>query len=61
MTKQTQFMFLKNVTHFATDCMPSFNPIMVQAYAAFFSCTAVPQASDSMTALTGSFNYLVEP
>ena len=26
------------------------NPIMVEGYAAFFSCTAVVQASDSMTA-----------
>ena len=27
-----------------------FNPIMVEGYAAHFSCTAVVQASDSMTA-----------
>ena len=27
-----------------------FNPIMVEGYAALFSCTAVVQASDSMTA-----------
>ena len=27
-----------------------FNPIMVEGYAAFFSCTAVVQASDSMPA-----------
>ena len=27
-----------------------FNPIMVEGYAALFSCTAVGQASDSMTA-----------
>ena len=27
-----------------------FNPIMVECYAALFSCTAVVQASDSMTA-----------
>ena len=27
-----------------------FNPIMVESYAALFSCTAVVQASDSMTA-----------
>ena len=26
-----------------------FNPIMVEGYAALFSCTAVVQASDSMT------------
>ena len=32
--------------HYATDCMPSFNPIMVEGYAALFSCTAVVQASD---------------
>ena len=36
--------------HYAADCMPSFNPIMVEGYAALFSCTAVVQASDSMTA-----------
>ena len=35
--------------HYVTDCMPSFNPIMVEGYAALFSCTAVVQASDSMT------------
>ena len=28
-----------------------FNPIMVKGYASLFSCTAVVQASDSMTAL----------
>ena len=28
-----------------------FNPIMVEGYAALFICTAVVQASDSMTAL----------
>ena len=27
--------------HDAVDCMPSFNPIMVEGYAALFSCTAV--------------------
>ena len=36
--------------HYAADCLPSFNPIMVEGYAALFSCTAVVQASDSMTA-----------
>ena len=36
--------------HYATDCMPSFNPIIVGGYAALFNCTAVVQASDSMTA-----------
>ena len=34
-----------------TACLV-FNPIMVEGYAALFSCTAVVQASDSMTALT---------
>ena len=33
-----------------TACLV-FNPIMVESYAALFSCTAVVQASDSMTAL----------
>ena len=32
--------------HYAADCMPSFNPIMVEGYAALFSCTVVFQASD---------------
>ena len=32
-----------------TTCVV-FNPIMVESYAAIFSCTAVVQASDSMTA-----------
>ena len=32
-----------------TACL-DFNPIMVEGYAALFSCTAVVQASDSMTA-----------
>ena len=36
--------------HYAADCMPSFNPIMVEGYAALFGCTAVVQASDSITA-----------
>ena len=35
--------------HYAADCMPIFNPIMVEGSAALFSCTAVVQASDSMT------------
>ena len=33
-----------------TACLV-FNPIMVEGYAALFSCTAVVQASDSMTAV----------
>ena len=32
-----------------TACLV-FNPIMVEGYAALFSCTAVVKASDSMTA-----------
>ena len=32
-----------------TACLV-FNPIMVEGYAALYSCTAVVQASDSMTA-----------
>ena len=35
--------------HCAADCMPSFNPIMVESYDALFGCTAVIHASDSMT------------
>ena len=33
-----------------TACLVFFNPIMVEGYAALFGCTAVVQASDSMTA-----------
>ena len=36
--------------HYAAYCMTSFNPIMVEGYAGSFSCTAVVQASDSLTA-----------
>ena len=36
--------------HYAADCMPSFNTTLVEGYAALFSCTAVVQASESMTA-----------
>ena len=36
--------------HYAADGKPSFNTIMVEGYAALFSCTAVVQVSDSMTA-----------
>ena len=32
-----------------TTCLP-FNPIMVEGYAALFSCTAVVQTLDSITA-----------
>ena len=32
-----------------TACLV-FNPLMVEGYAALFNCTAVVQASDSMTA-----------
>ena len=35
--------------HYAADCLV-FNSIMVEGYAALFSCTAVVQASDSMAA-----------
>ena len=35
-----------NFRHYATDYMP----IMVECYAALFNCSAVVQASDSMTA-----------
>ena len=37
-----------------TACL-AFNPIMVDGYAALFSCTAVVQASGSMTASMLSF------
>ena len=36
----------------ATVNMLSFNPIMVDNYAAFFNCTPVGRASDSMMAPT---------
>ena len=35
------------------------NPIMVCSYGFLFNCTTVGQASDSMTALTQSFNRWV--
>ena len=35
------------------------NPIMVGSYILIFNCTTVGQTSDSMTALTLSFNLLV--
>ena len=35
------------------------NPIMVYGYGFLFNCTTVGQASDSMTALTYSFNRWV--
>ena len=38
--------------HHATDCKPSFNPIMIESYVALFSFAAVIQVSDSMTAST---------
>ena len=37
-----------------TACLV-FNPIRVEGYAALFNCTAVVQASDSMTASVCSF------
>ena len=36
-----------------------FNPIMVDNYAAFFNCTPVGRASDSMMAPTLSYSFLV--
>ena len=48
-------LFKRIVNRFKRDIMRQtaclvFNPIMVEGYAALFSCTAVVQASDSMTA-----------
>ena len=40
--------------------MPSVNPVMVESYAAPFGCTAVVHVSDSMTASTLSFKWLIE-
>ena len=34
-----------------------FNPIMVDNYAAFFNCTPVGRASDSMMARTSSYSF----
>ena len=42
-----------------TACL-FFYPTVVESYAALFSCTAVVQASDSMTASTISFKELVK-
>ena len=46
---------LKRIAGYSLDIMRQtaclvFNPIMVEGYASLFSCTAVVQASDSMTA-----------
>ena len=41
-----------NLECYATVCMLSFNPIMVDNYAAFFNCTPVGRALDSMMAPT---------
>ena len=46
--KQKDF---KNVMSFRGKIV-SFNPIMVDSYAAFFNCTPVGRASDSMMAPT---------
>ena len=49
------FLCLGSVEKFdAADMMPNFNPIMVimvEGYAALFSCTAAVQASNPMTVL----------
>ena len=44
--------FFKKVGYndYAADCMPRFNPILVEVYFSLVSCAAVVQASDSMTA-----------
>ena len=49
------FVFAYAKSRYSLDIMRQtaslvFNPIMVEGYAALFSCTAVVQASDSMTA-----------
>ena len=41
--------------------MPSFNRILVENYAALFSCTAVVKDSDLMMASTLSFKYTLSP
>ena len=62
----TYFDLLKSIIHrfkragYTLDIMRQtaylvFNPIMVEGYAALFSCTAVVHASDSMTASMWSF------
>ena len=43
-----------------TACLV-FNPIMVECYAALFSCMAVVQASDSMTASNEARNSWLKP
>ena len=48
--KRTVNRFQKKVNN--SDCMPNFNIIKVEDYAALFRSTAVVQASDSITALT---------
>ena len=43
-----------------TACLV-FNPIMVEGYASLFSCTAVVQASDSMTVRCEARNSWLKP
>ena len=44
------FQFRKKSFYDTNVCMHSFHPIMVDKYAAFFNCTPVGRASDSLMA-----------
>ena len=59
-------LFKRIVNHFKRDIMQEtaclvFNQIMVEGYAALFSCTAVVQASDSMTVRCEARNSWLKP
>ena len=43
--------------YYTTDYMHSFNQIIVDIYAALFSCTAMVQASAIMAASTSQFSF----
>ena len=49
MSIKTVSRYIGHVQHSMPACLV-FNPVMVEGYAALFSCTAVVQALDSMTA-----------
>ena len=48
--QQITYFEIVNFYSLKKDCMSSFNPSIVEGYAALFSCNAVVQASASITA-----------
>ena len=55
-TRYRRIGYNLNVMRQSVLCLV-FNPIMVDNYAAFFNCTPVGQASDSMMAPTYSYSF----